>query len=158
LDDYYIFDEMTLYFANGKTKVDPKYNPQLIALARKAASIEGYMIQVEGYASSVGSASLNQKLSQDRAANVTTIQLQQGHVSLTRMFAPGAMGESNQVGTIRQLKGKQRIDELWFVYCKTRASRVTSRANRLSKPYRESWLDHAEGFARLCAGEGEMRP
>ena len=36
------------------------------------------MIQVEGYASSVGSASLNQKLSQDRAANVTTILLQAG--------------------------------------------------------------------------------
>jgi OOP family OmpA-OmpF porin len=92
LDDYYIFDELILYFANGKTNVDPKYNPQLIELARKAASIEGYMIQVEGYASSVGSASLNQKLSQDRAANVVTILLQQAHVSLTRMLAPGANG------------------------------------------------------------------
>src|SRR5580704_8429785 len=28
LDDYYIFDEITVYFGNGKTKVDPKYNPQ----------------------------------------------------------------------------------------------------------------------------------
>ena len=37
LDDYYIFDELTVYFANGKTKVDPKYNPQLIALAQKAS-------------------------------------------------------------------------------------------------------------------------
>jgi OOP family OmpA-OmpF porin len=106
LDDYYIFDELTLYFANGKTKVDPKYNPQLIALARKAAGIEGYMIQVEGYASSVGNASLNQKLSQDRAANVVTILLQQGHVSLTRMLAPGAMGESNQVGNNKTAEGQ----------------------------------------------------
>ena len=81
LDDYYIFDELTVYFANGKTNVDPKYNPQLMTLTRKAASIEGYMIQVEGYASSVGSASLNQKLSHDRAANVTTILLQQGHAT-----------------------------------------------------------------------------
>ena len=106
LDDYYIFDELTLYFANGKTNVDPKYNPQLIALVRKAASIEGYMVQVEGYASSVGSASVNQKLSQDRAANVTTILLQQGHVSLTRMLAPGAMGESNQVGNNKTAEGQ----------------------------------------------------
>jgi OmpA-OmpF porin, OOP family len=106
LDDYYIFDELTVYFANGKTKVDPKYNPQLIALAKKAASTEGYMIQVEGYASSVGSASLNQKLSQDRAANVTTILLQQAHVSLTRMLAPGAMGESNQVGNDKTVEGQ----------------------------------------------------
>jgi OOP family OmpA-OmpF porin len=78
----------------------------LIALAKKAASIEGYMIQVEGHASSVGSASLNQKLSQDRAANVTTILLQQAHVSLTRMLAPGAMGESNQVGNDRTAEGQ----------------------------------------------------
>jgi outer membrane protein OmpA-like peptidoglycan-associated protein len=106
LDDYYIFDELTLYFANGKTNVDPKYDPQLIALAQKAASIEGYMIQVEGYASAVGSASVNQKLSQDRAANVVTILLQQGHVSLTRMLAPGAMGETNQVGNNKTAEGQ----------------------------------------------------
>jgi len=106
LDDYYIFDELTVYFANGKTKVDPKYNPQLIELAKKAASIEGYMIQVEGYASSVGSASLNQKLSADRAGNVTSILLQQAHVSLTRMLAPGAMGESNQVGNDKTAEGQ----------------------------------------------------
>ena len=106
LDDYYIFDELTVYFANGKTKVDPKYNPQLIALVRKSTSIEGYMIQVEGYASSVGSTSLNQKLSQDRAANVTAILLQEGHASLTRMLAPGAMGESNQVGNDKTAEGQ----------------------------------------------------
>ena len=106
LDDYYIFDELTVYFANGKTKVDPKYNSQLLELARKAASIEGYMIQVEGYASSVGSTSLNQKLSQDRAANVTTILLQQAHAPLTRMLAPGAMGESNQVGNDKTAEGQ----------------------------------------------------
>jgi hypothetical protein len=36
LDDYYIMDEVTLYFGNGKTKVDPKYISQLVALAQKA--------------------------------------------------------------------------------------------------------------------------
>ena len=30
------------------------------------------------------------------AGNVTNILLQQGHVPLTRMLAPGAMGESHQ--------------------------------------------------------------
>jgi OOP family OmpA-OmpF porin len=98
LDDYYIFDEVTVYFASGKVKVDPKYIPQLSALADKAKTIEGYMIEVKGYASSSGSTELNQKLSQDRAGNVTNILLQQGHVPLTRMLAPGAMGESEQVG------------------------------------------------------------
>jgi outer membrane protein OmpA-like peptidoglycan-associated protein len=97
LNDYYILDEVTVYFGNGKVKVDPKYTPQLAALAEKAKTINGYMIQVKGYASASGSASLNQKLSEDRANNVVNIMLQEGHIPLTNMLAPGAMGESRQV-------------------------------------------------------------
>jgi OmpA-OmpF porin, OOP family len=106
LDDYYIFDEVTVYFANGKTNVDPKYNPQLQALADKAKTIEGYMIEVKGYASSVGSVTLNQQLSEDRADAVTNILVQQGHIPLTRMLAPGAMGESHQVGNDKTAEGQ----------------------------------------------------
>jgi OOP family OmpA-OmpF porin len=106
LDDYYIFDELTIYFGNGKTKVDPKYTPQLLALADKAKTIEGYMIEVKGYASSVGSTAVNQTLSEDRASGVTNILLQQGHVPLTRMLAPGAMGESEQVGNEKTAEGQ----------------------------------------------------
>ena len=99
LNDYYIIDEVTVLFGNGKVKVDPKYNPQLIALGEKAKTVNGYMIQVKGYASATGSAALNQKLSDQRANNVTNILLQQGHIPLTNMLAPGAMGESRQVGS-----------------------------------------------------------
>lgn len=106
LDDYYIFDEITVYFANGKIKVDPQYGPQLLALANKAKGIDGYMIEVKGYASSVGSVTLNQQLSEDRADAVTTILVQQGHIPLTRMLAPGAMGESHQVGNDNTAEGQ----------------------------------------------------
>ena len=106
LDDYYIFDEVTVNFANGKTKVDPKYNAPLLALADKAKTINGYMIEVKGYASSVGSVALNQKLSEDRSAAVTNILLQQGHLPLTRMLAPGAMGEAHQIGDDKTEKGQ----------------------------------------------------
>ena len=57
------------------------------------------MIQVKGYASSVGSAALNQKLSTERANNVTEFLEQQGHIPLTHMLSPGAMGTSKQVAT-----------------------------------------------------------
>ena len=106
LDDYYIFDELTVYFDNGKVKVDPKYNPQLLALAEKAKTINGYMIEVKGFASSSGSVALNQELSEDRADEVTNILIQQGHIPLTRMLAPGAMGESHQVGDAETEKGQ----------------------------------------------------
>ena len=106
LDDYYILDEVTVYFGNGKVKVDPKYPPQLLALAEKAKTINGYMIEVKGYASSTGNAASNQKLSEDRANNVTNILLQQGKTPLTRMLAPGAMGESEQVGNAKTPEGE----------------------------------------------------
>lgn len=106
LGDYNILDEVTVYFANGKVTIDPKYKPQLQQLADKAKTITAYMIQVVGYASSVGSASLNQKLSEDRSNNVTQFLQQQGHVPLTNMLAPGAMGESRQVGNDKTAEGQ----------------------------------------------------
>ena len=106
LDDYYIWDEVTVLFANGQVSVDPKYDAQLLALAEKAKTVDGYVIEVKGYASTSGSASLNQKLSEDRAGNVTNILLQKGHVPLTRMLAPGAMGEAHQVGNDQSAEGQ----------------------------------------------------
>jgi OOP family OmpA-OmpF porin len=106
LDDYYIFDELTVYFGNGQVKVDPKYNSQLMALIEKAKTIEGYMIEVKGFASASGSAAMNQKLSEDRANAVTNILIQQGRVPLTRMLAPGAMGESEQVGNAKSTESE----------------------------------------------------
>ena len=35
LDDYNILDEVTVYFANGKVTVDPKYKPQLLHWLRR---------------------------------------------------------------------------------------------------------------------------
>lgn len=106
LNDYYILDELTIYFANGKVTVDSKYNPQLVTVAEKAKSINGFMIEVKGYASSTGSVTLNQKLSEERANNVANILLQQGHIPLTNMLAPGAMGESRQVGNDNSAEGQ----------------------------------------------------
>ena len=106
LDDYYILDEVTVLFANGQVKVDPKYNAPLMALVEKAKSYNGYNIQVKGYASSVGSAAVNQKLSAERAQNVSTILVQQGHIPLTNMLAPGAMGESRQISTDKTVEGQ----------------------------------------------------
>jgi OmpA-OmpF porin, OOP family len=106
IDDYYIFDELTAYFGNGQVKVDPKYNSQLMALIEKARTIEGYMIEVKGFASASGSAAMNQKLSEDRANAVTNNLIQQGRVPLTRMLAPGAMGESEQVGNAKSTESE----------------------------------------------------
>lgn len=99
LDDYYIYDEVTVYFGNGKTALDPQYKAPLMALAQKASTVNGYMVEVKGYASTTGSAALNQQLSENRATNVVNFLQQQGQVPLTRMLAPGAMGETGDSKT-----------------------------------------------------------
>ena len=97
LDEYSIFEEVTVLFGNGVTKLDPQYEPQLKALAEKAKGVQGYMIEVKGYASASGSKELNQELSEKRANSVVAYLIQDCQIPLTKMLAPGAMGESRQV-------------------------------------------------------------
>lgn len=106
LGEYNVIAEVTVLFANGKTIIEPQYKPKLLQLAQQAKSVEGYVIQVKGYASSVGSAALNQKLSTQRADNVTDFLEQQGHIPLTNILAPGAMGTSRQVAPDNTSEGQ----------------------------------------------------
>ncbi len=106
LGEYNILGEVTVLFGNGKVAIDPQYKPQLLDLAKKALTINGYVIQVKGYASAVGSAALNQKLSTERANNVTEFLEQQGRIPLTNMLAPGAMGTARQVAPDTTAEGQ----------------------------------------------------
>ncbi len=106
LGEYNILGEVTVLFANGKVAVEPQYKPQLLDLAKKALTVDGYVIQVKGYASAVGSAALNQKLSTERANNVTEFLEQQGRIPLTNMLAPGAMGTARQVAPDNTAEGQ----------------------------------------------------
>jgi OmpA-OmpF porin, OOP family len=106
LADYNILGEVTVYFANGSTTIEAQYKPQLIQLAQKATGITGYVLQVQGYASAVGSAALNQRLSSERADHVTEFLEQQANIPLTNMLAPGAMGTSNQAAPDATLEGQ----------------------------------------------------
>jgi OmpA-OmpF porin, OOP family len=106
LGEYNILGEATVLFGNGKVTVEPQYIPQLVALATQAKGITAYIIQVQGYASAVGSAALNQKLSSERANAVTAVLVQQGQIPLTNMLAPGAMGTSSQVDSDKTAEGQ----------------------------------------------------
>jgi outer membrane protein OmpA-like peptidoglycan-associated protein len=106
LGEYNIMGEVTLYFSNGKVDLDPKYDQQLLDLATKAQTITAYIVQVQGYASAVGSAALNQKLSMERANNVLAFLEQHGKIPLTNILAPGAMGTSDQVALNATTEGQ----------------------------------------------------
>jgi OmpA-OmpF porin, OOP family len=106
LGEYNILGEATVYFGNGKITVDPQYQTALVQLAQQAKGITAYILQVQGYASAVGSAALNQRLSSERANAVTAILEQQGGIPLTNMLAPGAMGTSSQVDSDKTAEGQ----------------------------------------------------
>ena len=106
LGEYNILGEVTVLFGNGKTTVEEQYKPQLSKLAEQALTVTGYVIQVKGYASAVGSASLNQKLSVERANAVTEYLEQDANVPLTNMLAPGAMGTADQVAPDKTTEGQ----------------------------------------------------
>lgn len=106
LGQYTALDEVTVLFGNGKVVIEPQYKTQLAQFAHKAKLIDGYMIQVKGYASAVGPAALNQKLSSQRADNVTNFLEQQCGIPLTNILAPGAMGTSKQVAPDTTAQGQ----------------------------------------------------
>ena len=106
LGEYNILGEVTVLFGNGKVALEPSYQPQLLALAQKAQTITAYIIQVQGYASAVGSAAMNQKLSMERANNVLAYLEQDCKIPLTNVLAPGAMGTSDQVAPNATTEGQ----------------------------------------------------
>jgi OmpA-OmpF porin, OOP family len=106
LGEYNVIGEVTVYFGNGQVDVEPKYKPELMALAEKAQTVDGYIIQVQGYASAVGSAAMNQTLSEERADNVLTFLEQDASIPLTNVLAPGAMGTTNQVASDQTAEGQ----------------------------------------------------
>jgi outer membrane protein OmpA-like peptidoglycan-associated protein len=106
LGEYNILGEVTVLFGNDKVMVEDQFKPQLLALAQQAKGITAYILQVKGYASKVGSAALNQKLSTERAENVTSFLEQQGQIPLTNILSPGAMGTSRQVAPDTTAEGQ----------------------------------------------------
>ena len=58
LDDFAVISKVVVYFGNGKASLSPNDKAALRQLAEQARDLPGYRVQVEGYASAVGS-SLN---------------------------------------------------------------------------------------------------
>jgi len=71
LDDYKTVAEAGIYFANDQAALDEAAKKDLDTLATLAMSLDGYMIEISGYASASGPGDLNQKLSEARATAVT---------------------------------------------------------------------------------------
>ena len=105
LDDYNIIGSVTVYFGDGQSDVSAKDRHRLERLIAQAKTVPGYVMQVQGYASDVGSEMLNESLSTDRAVAVTRI-LQENGIPPTNIAPPAGMGVSSQVAPNKTLNGQ----------------------------------------------------
>jgi outer membrane protein OmpA-like peptidoglycan-associated protein len=105
LDHFNVVQTVTVYFRHGQATIEPEDRAKLQELALTAHGVPGYMIQVKGHASDVGSKAVNQALSQ-RRAHAVTAELHQSGVPASNIFAPAAMGTSEQVASNDTSKGQ----------------------------------------------------
>jgi OmpA-OmpF porin, OOP family len=98
-DDLTEFDvkkQFSVNFPTGKSDIPQEAQQQLAELTKEAQGMKGYLIEVQGFASTSGGASRNQQLSEDRAENIVDYLHQQG-VPLKNIVNPAAMGITSPV-------------------------------------------------------------
>jgi outer membrane protein OmpA-like peptidoglycan-associated protein len=100
--------ETNVYFSSGSKSISADHQNALRELARSAASLTGYLIEVKGYADSSGNAAMNQKLSMDRAQEVVAFLIQNCNIPVRRIVAPGAMGSASPVATNETAQGRSQ--------------------------------------------------
>jgi OmpA-OmpF porin, OOP family len=113
LSEYDTKAKAAVYFATGSSTISASDQAALTELATAATSLTGYIIQVKGYADSSGDAKMNQTLSMERANAVIAFLLQNCHVPLRHIVAPGAMGISDPAAPNESADGRaenRRVD------------------------------------------------
>jgi OmpA-OmpF porin, OOP family len=109
LGDFEVKGEHTVYFSTGDYGLTDEERQALTELAKQATAYQkGYVLQVAGFADSVGSAASNQVLSKERAQAVVAFLLQDCSVPVGRIVAPGAMGETNPAASNESPTGRSQ--------------------------------------------------
>ncbi len=112
LDDYKVA-EAGIYFASGKADLDAAAKSDLDMVAAATKGVEGYLIEIAGYASKTGTKGENQKLSEERAANVTQYLREKGNIPMRRIMAPAGYGATHPAATNSDPQGRElnrRVD------------------------------------------------
>lgn len=99
--------EHTILFATGDYSLSEADKQGLAELAKQATAYQkGYLLQVTGFADSVGTAASNQELSKERAEAVVAYLLQECGIPVGRIVAPGALGETNPAASNESPSGR----------------------------------------------------
>jgi outer membrane protein OmpA-like peptidoglycan-associated protein len=113
LGDYNTVAEAGIYFPTGNATLDAAAKADLDKLAQMVTTVNNYMIEVAGYASSTGTKEVNQKLSDERATAVVLYLRNQKSVPMRRILAPAGYGATHPAAANTDSEGRaqnQRVD------------------------------------------------
>jgi outer membrane protein OmpA-like peptidoglycan-associated protein len=108
LDTYDVKYNSTLYFAAGKATLTDVARTALDDIAQKGQVLNGYLIEVAGFADSEGNAAFNQRLSEQRADAVVAYLASAQSVPLRRIVNPTGLGTAQPVATNSTPEGRAR--------------------------------------------------
>jgi outer membrane protein OmpA-like peptidoglycan-associated protein len=108
LDDYKNEFEIDVFFPEGSTVLGETAKRDLANLADIAKSLNGYMIEISGYAAHHKfSAAEDQKLSEERAAAVAGYFLEVTNIPLRRILVPVGYGATRPVASNQNAQGRE---------------------------------------------------
>lgn len=108
LDDYDEKKTATVNFKVGSAVLTPEAKATLDEVAAQAKSEHGFVIEVRGFASSDGSTSLNDRLSEHRAEAVVRYLAQAQEIPLRRIILPFGYGEAMPVADNSTRDGRKQ--------------------------------------------------
>jgi outer membrane protein OmpA-like peptidoglycan-associated protein len=113
LGDYKTVVEAALFFDPDQATLSADDKKALDKLASDAMSTQNYMIEIAGYASSTGTKTQNQKLSDERASAVAQYLRNSANVPMRRILAPAGYGATHAAAPNSDPEGRdinRRVD------------------------------------------------
>lgn len=107
LDKYGLQKTVTVFFEVNKSILSPEATAQLDDLAGQIKDRNGFLLEIEGFASADGNADFNQQLSDDRCEAVKRYLAEQHNIPLFRMFILG-FGTARPIADNSTKEGRQQ--------------------------------------------------
>jgi outer membrane protein OmpA-like peptidoglycan-associated protein len=108
LDQFEVTKSIAVKFAAGSTVLSPQAKAALNEIAQEASDKDGYVIEVEGFASADGGADHNRRLSQRRADAVVAHLIESKLIPPRRIVAPVGVGSANPIADDTSRKGREQ--------------------------------------------------
>ena len=108
LDQFEVTKSIAVKFAAGSAVLSPEAKAALDEIAQEAREKHGYVIEVEGFASSDGGADHNRRLSQRRADAVVAHLVESKLIPPRRIVTPVGVGSANPIADDTSRKSREQ--------------------------------------------------